>query len=307
MKNYLIVTCFILLSSSTSFSQNFVLPLWENNIPNNNDVFVTEKADTSDIIRIQEVDNPIIQVYLPSNKVNAGEAVIICPGGGYKILAFDWEGTDVAKWLNSNGICAIVLKYRLPQSESNIDGRLSPFLDVQRALRLTRYNAKSWRINPNKIGVMGFSAGGHLASTLGTHFDEDFFSSDKIDSISCRPDFMILMYPVITFGEPNLHTGSRQNLIGDKPDPFLINYYSNELHITKNTPPTFLVHADDDKAVPVENSLMFYQKLKENNIPSEMHIFKEGGHGFGLAIGKGRLGQWKDLCLTWIRTVKEEK
>jgi acetyl esterase/lipase len=293
----------LIIMSTNFFSQNFKLPLWENHIPNQNNIKVEELIDTSDLIRIKEVDKPIIEVYLPSKKNISGEAVVIFPGGGYSILAYVWEGTDIAKWLNANGICAIVVKYRLPHSANNIEGRLSPFLDAQRALRLTRFHAKEWNIDPNKIGIIGFSAGGHLASTLGTHFNDNFFITDKIDSISCRPDFMILMYPVITFKEPSLHTGSRHFLIGDSADSSLVNYYSNELHVTKDTPPTFLVHAGDDKAVPVENSIMFYNKLKENGVSAEMHIFREGGHGFGLALGKGRLAQWKDLCISWIKDI----
>ena len=149
---------------------------------------------------------------------------------------------------------------------------------------------------------MGFSAGGHLASTLGTHYQENFFTSDNIDSVSCRPDFMILMYPVITFSEPYLHVGSRKNLIGEKPSADLVDYYSNELHVTEETPPTFLVHAEDDGAVPVENSLMFFQQLKNHKVPAEMHIFPKGGHGFSLATGNEGLSSWMSLCIRWIRS-----
>lgn len=296
-----------LLSTSSLFPQEFTLPLWENNIPNQSNIRVIETSESTDIVRIQQVDKPTIEVYLPSKKSQTGEAVVICPGGGYKILAIDFEGEDVAKWFNANGITAIVLKYRLPHTQNNIEGRLSPFLDLQRAVRLIRYNSDKWNINPHKVGVIGFSAGGHLASTLGTHFEDNFFTSDSIDAISCRPDFMILMYPVITFNEPYLHKGSRSFLIGDSPNPNLINYYSNELHVTEKTPPTFLVHAGDDGAVPIENSLMFYEELKKHNVKSEMHIFPEGGHGFGLAIGKGRLEEWKNLCVDWIRYILNEK
>ncbi|MCB9260485.1 MAG: alpha/beta hydrolase [Ignavibacteriales bacterium] len=293
------------LSIYTLMAQNFKLPLWENNIPNQNDVKVEEGIEITDKLRITAVDEPIMEVYLPEKSYATGEAVVIFPGGGYRILAYDYEGTDVAKWLNSFGIAGIVVKYRLPHTANNIECRLSPFLDAQRAVRLTRYNADKWGIKANKIGIMGFSAGGHLASTLGTHFEDNFFTTDEIDSVNCRPDFMILMYPVITFNEPNLHSGSRTNLIGENPDVKLVEYYSNELHISEKTPPTFLIHAADDKGVPVENSLMFFNNLKKNNIKSEMHIFENGGHGFGLAIGKGRLEQWKDLCISWIKDLSK--
>lgn len=299
------VTLIILFSlcSQLLVAQNFNLPLWETNIPNQNNTNVDEKIVITDKLRITQVDKPMIQVYLPTKPYVSGEAVVICPGGGYRILAYNHEGSDIAKWLNSQGIVGIVLKYRLPHTQNNIEGRLSPFLDAQRAIRITRFHAKEWGIDSNKIGIMGFSAGGHLASTLGTHYEDNFFITDKVDSINCRPDFMILMYPVITFQEPFLHSGSRNNLICDDNDSTLINYYSSELHISEDTPPTFLVHAGDDKGVPVENSLMFYNNLKRKGVVSELHIFQEGGHGFGLAIGKGRLEQWKDLCITWIKNI----
>ncbi|MBK7103752.1 MAG: alpha/beta hydrolase [Ignavibacteriae bacterium] len=303
MKKYFLLVIIYGTFSTILLGQNFKLPLWEKNVPNQNDIKVDEKIQITDIMRITEVDKPMIEVYLPEKKYATGEAVVIFPGGGYRILAYDYEGTDVAKWLNSFGIAGIVVKYRLPHTPNNIEGRLSPFLDAQRALRLTRFHSKDWGIDSNKIGIMGFSAGGHLASTLGTHFEDNFFTTDKIDSINCRPDFMILMYPVITFKTPNLHSGSRTNLIGENADSNLINYYSNELHISENTPPTFLVHAEDDGGVPVENSLMFYKNLKKYKIPSEIHIFEKGGHGFGLAIGKGRLEKWKDLCISWIKSI----
>ena len=229
MRTIKFIFVFAFLTIGLLFSQEFTLPLWEKNIPNQSNVPVEETVEITDLLRIQQVDKPMIEVYLPSKKSQTGEAVIICPGGGYKILAYEWEGKDVAKWFNSNGITAIVLKYRLPHTSNNIEGRLSPFLDLQRAVRLTRYNADKWNIDPNKVGIMGFSAGGHLASTLGTHFEDNFFTTDSIDAISCKPDFMILMYPVITFKEPYLHKGSRSFLIGDSPDSALINYYSNEL------------------------------------------------------------------------------
>ena len=303
MKNILIASLYLLMASLSVFAQNYKLPLWEKNTPNQNEIIVLEKRDTSDAVRISEVDEPTIEVFLPSKKFRSGEAVVICPGGGYRILAYDKEGTDIAKWFNSKGISAVVLKYRLPHSANNIEGRLSPFLDAQRAIRLTRYHAKEWDIDPNKIGIMGFSAGGHLASTLGTHYNEDIFITDKIDSLECRPDFMILMYPVITFNEPNNHSGSRDRLLGESKNLELINYYSNELHITKDTPPTFLVHAHDDSSVPVENSIMFYERLKNEGVPAEIHVFSEGGHGFGLALGNGRLELWKNLCVSWIKSL----
>ncbi len=303
--NYFKLPLLIFALFHSSHCQEYVLPLWNGNVPNRNDIGITETSDTTEIVLIKTVDRPDITIYLPSPKSATGKAVIIVPGGGYNVLAYHWEGTDIAKWLNSRGIAAIVLKYRLPHTANNITGRLSPFLDLQRAVRLTRHYAEKWRIDKNKVGVMGFSAGGHLAATLGTRFDEkNLFNTDAIDSVSCRPDFMILIYPVITMREPYLHRGSRHFLLGDNPSPTLVNYYSNELHVTKNTPPVFLIHAGDDPSVPVENSLLFYRKLRQNNVPAEMHIYPQGGHGFSLAIGRGHISSWTDRCIEWINMLE---
>lgn len=301
---YLIFTFIISLIAATCYSQNFTLPLWGDNLPNFQKTDDVERIDSTDIVRVSLVQNPTISVYLPSKKNATGQAVIICPGGGYQRLAYDWEGLDIAKWLNANGIAGIVLKYRLPVSKSNIIRHKSPLLDAKRALRLARFHAKEWNLSMDNIGVMGFSAGGHLASTLGTHFDSgEPDAADPVEALSSRPDFMILLYPVITFSRPFMHKGSRNALLGENPDSTLIAYYSNELQVKKDTPPTFIVHAGDDKSVPVENSLVFYQALIENNIPAEMHIYPEGGHGFSLAIGKYYLKTWPDRCIDWLNNL----
>ena len=281
--------------------------LWPNgNIPNYKKTAEVEKRDTTGIVRISLVQQPAIEVYLPSKQSATGQAIVVCPGGGYGILAYDWEGTDIAKWLNANGIAAIVLKYRLPNSKSNVDPKLSPLLDAQRAIRTVRANAGKWNIKKDKIGIIGFSAGGHLASTAGTHFDKgNPTAADTIDRQSSRPDFMVLMYPVITMLRQSMHQGSRNNLIGANADSATTKYYSNELQVTKETPPTFLVHASDDKTVPVENSIIFYQALIANSIPAEMHIYPYGSHGFGLAIGKGYLSTWTDRCIDWLQSLNK--
>jgi acetyl esterase/lipase len=230
--------------------------------------------------------------------------VIICPGGGYNILAYDWEGTDIARWLNSRGIAAFVLKYRLPGSKSNIEPYKSPLLDAQRAMRLVRSNAEQWNVDPGKIGIMGFSAGGHLASTLSTHFDEGNPSDpDPVERVSCRPDFSILIYPVISFTGDFTHAGSRRALLGEEPGQELVNNFSNELQVTKETPPAILIHAGDDTGVPVENSMVYYQALRAHQVSSELHIYPYGGHGFSLAIGKGHLSTWTDRVIDWIRSL----
>lgn len=288
--------------SQSLFAQNFTLPLWSGEIPNAKKSNEVEKHDTTEMVRISNVQTPDIAVFLPTKANATGQAVVICPGGGYYILAYDWEGTDFAKWLNSKGIAAVVLKYRLPTSNNNIIPHLSPLMDAQRALRLTRHHAQEWNIDTAKVGIMGFSAGGHLASTAGTHFDYgNAKATDPIEKWSSRPDFMILVYPVITFVNPALHSGSRNALLGENPDPKLLEYYSNELQVKADTPPTFLIHAGDDDGVPVDNSILFYQALRAKKIPAELHIYPLGGHGFSLAIGKGYLETWTERCADWLK------
>ena len=299
----------ILLSGiiGSSYSQEFTLPLWPEGIPNFRETGALEKWDSSDIIAVTNVQHPDIAVFLPAMRQATGQAVLICPGGGYWALAYNWEGTDIAKWLNSKGIAGIVLKYRLPTSAGQVIPHESPLMDAKRAMRLVRYHAAEWNIDPEQVGVIGFSAGGHLASTLGTHFDYgDVYAINPVDRLSSRPDFMILVYPVITMTGSFMHKGSRNALIGENPEQALAESYSNELHVDKDTPPTFLIHAGDDKGVPVENSLAFYQALVDNNIPAEMHIYPKGGHGFSLAINKGHLNRWTDACIEWIKALKEE-
>jgi len=306
MKKFLLVVFAAAFFYISGYAQEYKL-LWPSgNIPNYKKTNEVEKRDTTGIVRISLVQQPGIEVYLPSKQSANGQAIVICPGGGYGILAYDWEGTDIAKWLNSKGIAAIVLKYRLPNSKSNVVPQLSPLLDAQRALRTVHANAQKWNIKKNQIGIMGFSAGGHLASTAGTHFDNgDANAADSVDRLTSRPDFMILMYPVISMSKTYMHQGSRNNLIGANPDSALAKYYSNDLQVTKETPPTFIVHATDDAGVPVENSLSFYQALKTNKVAAEMHIYPYGGHGFGLAVGKGYLNTWTDRCIDWLTSLNK--
>jgi acetyl esterase/lipase len=283
-----------LLSTTHTFSQSMKINLWpEGNIPLSIKNNLQEQAISTDIVRIGKVQVPQIEVYLPNKRSVTGQAVIICPGGGYSILAYDWEGTDVAKLLNAHGIAAIVLKYRLPDSLSSTAPDQVPLMDAKQALRIVREKAASWNINPNKIGVMGFSAGGHLASTLSTHFEEE-----------TKPNFSILIYPVISMDKSIAHLGSRNNLIGKQPSEKMAKLYSNELQVTANTPPTFLIHATDDQSVPVENSLLYYQALKKNKVPTEMHIYPAGGHGFGLANGNRSLESWPVLLIEWMKGLK---
>jgi acetyl esterase/lipase len=300
----LFFTCLTVLSFlQMTHAQDITIPLWPaGKVPNYQKSDEVEKIESTDIVRISKVQSPDIAVFLPAKKNSTGQTVIICPGGGYAYLSYNWEGSDVAKLLNAKGITAIVLKYRLPNAKSNITPNLSPLMDAKRAMRIVRANADKWGIKKNNIGVMGFSAGGHLASTLATHFDDgDKNSKDSIEQQSSRPDFAVLIYPVITMNKSFTHMGSRNNLLGNTPDSSLVNLYSNELQVTKDTPPTFLLHATDDGAVPVANSLRFYEACKANGVPVEMHIFPKGGHGFGLALGKGSLETWPDLLVAWMR------
>lgn len=300
--------CFLLpgFFFSTLRAQDLTLPLYPaGKVPNYQKTSEVEKWDTTNIVRVSLVQTPTMDVYLPAGSNATGQAVVICPGGGYGILAYNWEGSDPARFLSAKGITAIVLKYRLPNSKSNITSHLTPLLDAKRAIRTVRAHAGKWRINPAKVGIMGFSAGGHLASTLATHFDAgNATATDSIERQSSRPDFAVLVYPVISMSKPIMHAGSRNNLIGASATDELAKLYSNELQVTKDTPPTFLVHATDDKGVPVENSLLFYQALKDKGVPAEMHIYPTGGHGFGLGIGKGYLETWTDRLVDWLRVLK---
>jgi acetyl esterase/lipase len=227
-----------------------------------------------------------------------GTAIVICPGGGYGGLVTGAEGHGIATWLNRHGITGVVLEYRLPAGRSQV-----PLLDAQQAIRTVRSNAKTWNLDPARIGIMGFSAGGHLASTAGTHFDTGKpDSADPVQRVSCRPDFMILVYPVITMGDKG-HSGSRNNLLGKNPEPRLVELFSNEKQVTANTPPTFLAHARDDKPVPPENSRMFYEALRANKVTAHYLELPSGGHG--LNGYKGPMWDaWQERSLSWLAETK---
>lgn len=300
MRTLVLLIIAILFSFNGVRAQNFTINLYpEGEIPNFIETNEEEKIVASDVVRISNVQQPNMAVFLPSKKNATGEAVVICPGGGYHILAYDSEGVDIAKFFNSKGIAAVVLKYRLPTSANHVEPHKSPLMDAQRAMRLVRENAGLWNIDSQKVGIMGFSAGGHLASTLSTHYDlGNPDAADAVERLSCRPDFSILIYPVITFTGDFQHQGSRKALVGD--DQQLMEYYSNEKQITNNTPPALLVHSSDDKAVPVENSIVYYQGLIKHGIKAEMHIYSYGGHGYSLATGKGHLSSWPDRVIDFI-------
>lgn len=296
MKKIILTFTFLLSMKYAQAQQE--MPLYPNGVPNAKQVPNTQKSvtDKNGVVRISEVTVPTLTVYpADADKAN-GTAVIICPGGGYAILAASHEGSDVASVFNKMGVTAFVLKYRLPNDNAQIDKSIAPLQDAQQALRTVRKEASKYGINPNKIGIMGFSAGGHLASTAGTHFEKQV--GEVTSEVSVRPDFMILGYPVITFKDFG-HAGSRINLVGKTADQTLIDEYSNELHVTKETPPTFLVHAGDDTAVPVKNSLVFYEGLQKNGVLAELVIYPKGGHGFGLN-NKTTNEKWMDNVKNWM-------
>ena len=294
-----VVACFLSVMIS-AFAQNHIIPLWDE-VPNARYSNEKEIVEDNEIIRISLVQIPTLEVYLPAKPSATGRAIIICPGGGYRFLAYDWEGTAIAKWFNGLGITAFVLKYRLPNSESIKVSHEAPLQDAQRAMRIVRSQSYKWNINPQDIGIIGFSAGGHLASTLGTQFERpNNFIETPVDSLSARPDFMVLIYPVVTMKSGFTHKGSREALLGSHPSEALIQQFSNELQVSAATPATFIVHSQDDTAVPVENSLLLYQALKDHEVPVEMHLYSSGGHGYSMAIGKGHLNTWTDRLREWL-------
>jgi acetyl esterase/lipase len=245
-----------------------------------------------------DADKPTLSIYRPTVPAN-GTAVVVCPGGGYRNLAIDHEGDQIARWLNSIGIAAFVLKYRLgPNYHHPIE-----LGDAQRAIRMVRSRAAEFGVAGDRIGIWGFSAGGHLASSAATHFDGgNSGAEDAVERVSSRPDFAVLTYPVITLTEEAyVHKGSRTNLLGDSPDAATVRLMSNELQVTPQTPPTFLVHSSEDKAVPPENSVLFYLALRKAGVAAEMHIYEKGPHGFGLGWSDLTLSSWPTRLADWFR------
>jgi acetyl esterase/lipase len=259
-----------------------VLPLYEGVIPNSKPSANKERSatDAAGILRISKVSVPTLTMYAPEKQSEKRSAVIICPGGGYGILAASHEGTDVAKVFNEMGITAFVLKYRLPDDSIMLDKSIGPLQDAQRAIQLVRENVQQFNIDGAKIGIMGFSAGGHLAASASTRFTEQLIQNPKQTSL--RPDFSILIYPVISFMDGITHKGSRMNLLGKIQTLETLQKFSNELRVTEQTPPAFLVHAGDDPAVSVANSISYYEALLKQKIYSNMIIYPHGGHGFGM-------------------------
>ncbi|WP_205513678.1 alpha/beta hydrolase [Longitalea arenae] len=288
------LTCFALISCA----QN-VIPLYPDSIPNARQVPDEENSQTDEkgILRIYKVSRPTLTVYqAPKEKAN-GAAVIVIPGGGYRLLAAGHEGHDVAKRFNEMGVTAFVLKYRLPSDLTMVNKEIGPVQDAQRAIQLVREHAKDWGIDKDRVGIIGFSAGGHLASTAGTHFNHAYIKVGKKTNL--RPDFMILIYPVISFADSITHMGSREHLLGNEPSAEKKQEYSNELQVTKKTPPTYLVHAEDDQTVKVQNMLLFATALQKNKVPFDFYLYEKGGHGFGMNNPTSDV-KWMDLVQEWM-------
>lgn len=297
---FLLITAMII--AAVSYSQE-IIPLYTDSVPDSKFFMLQEVADTGKdgIVRISKVTKPTLTMYAPPAGRANGTAVIICPGGGYGILAYNHEGINVAKAFNEWGVTAFVLKYRLPNDAIMTNKSIGPLQDAQRAIQLVRERAGEWKINPRHIGIMGFSAGGHLASTAATHFDKAYIENPS--NTSLRPDFAILAYPVISFSTGLTHMGSRNNLLGTNPSADSIQLFSNELQVTSKTPPAFLMHARDDKGVSVENSLAFINALEKAKVAHASFFYEKGGHGFGLNNSTSDV-KWMDKVKDWMKKNK---
>ncbi|MBZ4190969.1 alpha/beta hydrolase [Niabella beijingensis] len=299
MKRLTIGLAAFFMMSTTTHAQE-IFPLYQS-VPNSRQAENLEQSvtGTDGITRINNVSVPTITVYQPAaGKQKNGPAVVICPGGGYSILAISHEGVDVAKAFNEWGVTAFVLKYRLPDDRTMTDKSIGPLQDAERAMQWVREHAKEYDINPHKVGIMGFSAGGHLASTLSTHYKDVVISNPG--KVSLRPDFSVLIYPVISFSDSLGHRGSRERLIGKTPAAATIQKYSNELQVDKKTPPAFLVHAKDDKTVPWQNSQQYYDALLNNKVQARIFYYDKGGHGFGMH-NKTSDQNWMAALKEWMQ------
>jgi len=288
----------LFLMVSLHLAAQQTIPLYPSSIPNSTTYPMKEIQMERDgqLTGYQSISQPTLAVYLPEEKIATGAAVVICPGGGYGMESYRAEGTIIAEAFVKKGIAAFILKYRLPSDSIMPDKSVGPLQDAQQALKTVRQRAAEWKLNPAKIGIMGFSAGGHLASTAGTHFNKSYIPNDE--NVSLRPDFMILIYPVISMKEGLTHGGSRTNLLGKTPSEEQIKLFSNELQVNENTPPTWITHTGDDTVVPVENSILFYKELVRNKVPAEMHLYPAGNHGFVLKLSTD---EWMQPLFGWMQ------
>ncbi|RQP14539.1 MAG: alpha/beta hydrolase [Parapedobacter sp.] len=299
MRSLQLISVLGLLICNMAYGQT-VINLYDDTVPNSKASSMEETSETDDngITRVSGVTVPTLTAYFPkAGTPNTGKAIVICPGGGYAILAISHEGHDIAKLLAEHGIAAFVLKYRLPSDEIMVDKRIGPLQDAQRAIQLVREHADEWGIAKDKIGIAGSSAGGHLAATLSTHFQKAVIDNPK--GTSLRPDFSLLLYPVISMQEGLTHGGSKSNLLGSNPKSADVTLFSNELQVAKDTPPAFLVHAEDDTAVPIANSEAYVAALENQGTTSKLIRYPKGGHGFGLH-NKTTPDKWFDHFLVWL-------
>lgn len=295
LKKLLLIILFFFIMNSIN-AQNEVIDFWNSEIPKAIEAVNYDEIHEIKPDRVSKVTHPTLTVFVP--KKSNGSSVIICPGGGYQFLTINKEGYKVAEWLNTIGVTAFVLKYRLPSDKIMKDKSVGPLQDAQESIRYIRRNAAKWQLDSDKIGIIGFSAGAHLAATLSTKYDENTYQSK--DSISARPNFSLLIYPVISMTDEITHKGSRNKLLGNKPSQEIIEKFSTEKLITAKTPPAFLVHASDDPGVPFENSIAYFLELKKYKIPAEMHLYQNGKHGFGLGVD-GTSFYWTKHCEAWLR------
>lgn len=288
----------LILFVSLQISAQQTIPLYTGAIPNSTDYPMKEIRMEKDgqLLGFRSISQPTLAVYLPDEKIATGAAVVICPGGGYGMESYRLEGTNIAETFQKNGVAAFILKYRLPSDSIMADKSIGPLQDAQQAIKIVREHATEWNVNPSKIGIMGFSAGGHLASTAGTHFSKAYIPNPE--NISLRPDFMILVYPVISMQEGLTHGGSKNNLLGKSPSEEQVTLFSNDLQVAANTPPTWITHTGDDTVVPVENSIRFYQQLIKNKVPAEMHLYPSGNHGFVLKLPTD---EWMQPLFGWMQ------
>ncbi|MBN2425107.1 MAG: alpha/beta hydrolase [Calditrichaceae bacterium] len=283
-----------LMIFSFSINAQEIINLYQGAVPNSINSKVEEKAHSG---MFSGVTIPTLEMYLPENEKSAGAAVIICPGGGYSVVVYQAEGIQAAKEFAKNGVTAFVLKYRLPDDSTMTDKKIGPLQDALQAIKIVRENASKWRIDVNKIGIMGFSAGGHLASTAATHFDKAVIENSNKTNL--RPDFLILIYPVISMRDSLTHPDSRNKLLGKNPSKEIIELFSNELQVDADTPPAYITHAGDDKLVDADNSIIFYEELKRHNIPAELHIYPRGNHGFVL---RQKTENWIAPIINWMKS-----
>ncbi|MGE5361687.1 MAG: alpha/beta hydrolase [Bacteroidales bacterium] len=289
------IAIFTMALGATIAAERQVIQLWPEGVPRLRSDAAPDKVDG---VYVSGVHYPSITVYAADKTRANGTAVIVCPGGSYMRQAAEHEGTQVAEWLNSLGVTAFLLRYRMVEY-----GHPAPLQDVLRAIRMVRSRAAEFNVRADRVGVCGASAGGHLASTAATLFDDpDGKTGAHLDAVSARPDFAILLYPVITMKDPFTHAGSRRALLGEAPDAVLVGKMSTDLQVSPSTPPTFIVHAEDDTTVPLENTLQFYQALRKAGVAAELHVYEHGGHGFGMRPGVGQASTWPQRCAEWMRS-----